>query len=483
MGPGKLFSLFPDGENADSVRRVLVRGIFWRILVIEGILMVWSLLYSFITGQHDSWNALFWYAVRILILISIIVGFVLVTFRGFLTRKVILPLEAIVEANRRIQEGGASARDVVLPEGTPKEIREISSTRKHMLEEIFRVSEERLRLVNFIRETFGRYLSKKVVDEILESPEGRKIGGRRQQVTILMSDLRGFTGLSDTRDPEEMVRLLNRYLGRMSEIILEYDGMIDEFIGDAILTVFGIPERRNDDALRAVACGISMQNAMEDLDKNIVGEEYPPLEMGIGINTGPVIVGNIGSEMRLKYGIVGAAVNTAARIESNTIGGQVLIGESTYQALKDRVTIEASHTVMMKGLRRPLVYFSVTEIGPPYNLKLNPQADEKEGVTMSLPFILCPVDGKRVLDEKIQGETLKVGESFMVAEIAKAVDALTDVKLKFDFCQEAHCFGDIYAKVMEIEKNGEKHVVRLRITAIQPSDKVLLKRWMKEGSP
>jgi len=483
MDSGSRFSLFSREEGADSVRRVLVRGIFWRILVIEGILLVWSLAYSFVTGQHDSWNALLWYAVRILILIGIIVAFVVVTFRSFLTQKIIRPLEAIVEANRRIQEGDPSAKAVRLPEGTPREIQDISSTRAHMLEEIFKVSEERLRLVNFIRETFGRYLSQKVVDAILESPEGRKIGGRRQQVTILMSDLRGFAGLSETRDPEGMVQLLNRYFGKMSEVILEHDGMIDEFIGDSILAIFGIPESRPDDALRAVACAIAMQNALNLLNAQIVQEGYPPLEMGVGINTGSVIVGNIGSERRMKYGIVGAAVNVAARIESHTTGGQVLIGESTYREVRNRICAEEAQTVMMKGFRKPLVYFPVSSVGEPFQVKLKTQKIDREGVEIALPFSLYPMDGKRILDDPIQGETRIIGENSLTVEVPTDLDVMSNVRLKFDFCMEAHCFEDVYAKVIQVQRDSQKARFELRITAMAPSDRALLTQWIREGSP
>ena len=209
-----------------------------------------------------------------------------------------------------------------LPADAPEEIRQIAESRKQMLDTIFNVSEERLRLMNFIKDTFGRYLSQKVVEEILTSPEGRQIGGQQKTVTILMSDLRGFTYMSENNDPEKIVTLLNRYLKCMSEVIVAYGGTIDEFIGDAILAIFGVPEAHDDDPERAVACGIAMQNALNELNADIAKEGYPPLEMGIGINTGQVVVGNIGSEVRMKYGIVGSAVNVAARIESNTTGGE-----------------------------------------------------------------------------------------------------------------------------------------------------------------
>ena len=119
-----------------------------------------------------------------------------------------------------------------------------------------------------------------------------------------------------------MVQILNRYLEAMTQVIEQYDGVIDEFIGDAILTVFGIPEEKADDPARAVACALAMQQTLAILNEELVADDLPPLEMGIGINTGPVVVGNLGSEARTKYGIVGAVVNVASRIESNTIGGQ-----------------------------------------------------------------------------------------------------------------------------------------------------------------
>ncbi|MCP4603200.1 MAG: adenylate/guanylate cyclase domain-containing protein, partial [Proteobacteria bacterium] len=355
-------------------------------------------------------------------------------------------------SNRILQDYDPEAKEIPLSDEAPREIKEIVSSRARMLETIFKISEERLRLVNFVRDAFGRYLSKKVVDEILESPDGQKIGGRRETVTILMSDLRGFTSLSETRDPEEMVLLLNRYLERMSKVILGYDGMIDEFIGDAILAVFGVPEKRNDDPFRAVACALAMQNSLWDLNEELVKEGYPSLEMGIGINTGSVIVGNIGSEMRMKYGIMGAAVNAAARIESNTIGGQVLIGEETCELVKALATVESPQTAMMKGLRKPLVSFPVTAIGPPYDIQLIGRTDSEDGIEIELPFHCWMVEKKKIASESMWGETTMLQENFIRASIDPPLEPLADIKLIFDFCTDAHCFDDIYAKVISVDR-------------------------------
>ena len=469
------------GKNRTNVKKILFQGVFWRILAIEAILLIWSLVYRELT-ESPGIEEQFWYAMYIILLIGIIILFMMVTLRSFFTKKIISPLESIVSANRGLAEHNPSAGEVHLSKDAPQEIKEIVSSRTKMLNTILTVSEERLRLVNFIRETFGRYLSKKVVDEILELPEGRKIGGRKKTVTILMSDLRGFMSISETRDPEELVRLLNRYLERMSKVILDHDGMIDEFIGDAILVVFGVPESRDDDALRAVACGLSMQNALIDLNKEIALEGYPPLEMGIGINTGTVIVGNIGSEARLKYGIVGAAVNTAARIESNTVGGQVLIGESTYRLVDEFLTTEPPQTVMMKGMKRPLVNYPVTAIGPPYDIELHFRDDNQNGIQLSLPFHCWKVEDKKIDGESCVGETIMLNENVIVASIKPPLEPLTDIKLRFDFCMEAHCFEDIYGKILPPTEQDDKSRSRLRITSIKPVDRDILKKWMEEAT-
>jgi len=468
-------------NEKNSVREIVLMGVFWRILIIEGILLIGTLIYAALTEDKGSIE-LFWYAIRILSLVAIIVLFMMITLKSFLEKRIISPLETIAVANKRFKNDDSSARKVSLPKDVPKEIKGIVSSRTKMLDTILKISEERLHLVKFIRETFGRYLSKKVVDEILESPNGQEIGGQRKTATIMMSDLRGFTSLSETRDPEDMVRLLNRYLERMSKVIMKYDGMIDEFIGDAILTVFGVPEEHDDDPLRAVACALTMQNELMELNNELMHEGYPALEMGIGINTGSVIVGNIGSEIRMKYGIVGTTVNIASRIESNTIGGQVLIGEDTYHLVKEWVTSAPTLAVMMKGLKKPLVIYPVTAIGPPYDVKLGFQAAGKNGIEISLPFHCWKVEDKKIASESMSGETITLNDNEITALTETHLEPLSDIKLIFDFCKDAHCFDDIYAKILSSKKQKDNFINLLRITSINQKDRDILKKWISEIS-
>ncbi|HSO18354.1 MAG TPA: adenylate/guanylate cyclase domain-containing protein, partial [Desulfosarcina sp.] len=289
---------------------------------------------------------------------------------------------------------------------------------------------------------------------------------------------RGFSDLSDARDPEEMVRILNSYLEAMTQVIDRYAGVIDDFIGDAILTVFGIPEEKNDDPARAVACALAMQQSLADLNRELVDDGLPPLEMGIGINTGPVVVGNLGSETRTKYGIVGAVVNIASRIESNTVGGQVLVGEATYERIGSLVTAQPPLTVMMKGMKRPLVCYAVTAIGPPYDVRFDLQPHDPL-VEIRLPFQLWRLEDNKVASGPITGETRQLNATTMVVQAPEALAPLTNVKLLFTFCQDAHCFSDVYAKVVNVEKDGHNPAYRLHVTYMDQQDKDQLDRWIK----
>ena len=301
-------------------------------------------------------------------------------------------------------------------------------------------------------------------------------------MTVLMSDLRGFTDLSDSRDPEAMVGILNRYLEAMTRVIERFDGVIDEFIGDAILTVFGVPEKKPDDPARAVACALAMQNSLAELNRAMVRDGLPPLEMGIGINTGPVVVGNLGSEARTKYGIVGAVVNIASRIESNTIGGQVLVGEATFDQVADMVSADPPMTVMMKGLKKPLVCYPVTAIGPPFDVAFD-SARQTRAVEMRIPCVLWRLDDKRVSSDTIAGETRLVGPSTLSVRLPVRLAPLTNVKLLFTVCRETHCFSDIYAKVSNVDESQEDPLHQLDITYVDQVDKLVLSRWINVSSP
>jgi class 3 adenylate cyclase len=231
----------------------------------------------------------------------------------------------------------------------------IERKRWHDREQLFRQQLERNE--RFIRATFGRYLSDDIVTDILERPEGLELGGDQREVTIMMSDIRGFTTLSEQHPARRVVAMLNRYLGAMTDIILEYGGTIDEFLGDAILAVFGAPRRHDDDADRAARCALAMQQAMEAINRANAEEDLPTLAMGIALNTGTVIAGNIGSERRSKYGFVGHAMNVTSRIEDVTGRGEILLAESTRAALRRTYDFGAAREINARGIDERLTVY------------------------------------------------------------------------------------------------------------------------------
>lgn len=231
--------------------------------------------------------------------------------------------------------------------------------RKKWLDTEEKVRRQLERNEKFIRATFGRYVSDEIVNSLLEEPEGLKLGGDLREVTILMSDVREFSTICETLEPESVMRMLNNYLGTMTDIIIQYQGTIDEFIGDAILAIFGAPVRRDDDADRAVQCALDMQKAMIDINRSNRKAGLPEISMGIGVNTGPVIAGNIGSEKRSKYGVVGHHVNLTARIEAETAGGEILISNSTLEKLHEPVELGRREQALVKGISEPVTMHQV----------------------------------------------------------------------------------------------------------------------------
>jgi class 3 adenylate cyclase len=233
----------------------------------------------------------------------------------------------------------------------------IERKRWHDREQQYRQQLERNE--KFIRATFGRYLSDEIVTDILERPEGLELGGDLREVTILMSDIRGFTTLSERLAPAQVVTMLNRYLGAMTDIIMAHQGTIDEFIGDAILAVFGAPKRGDDDADRALNCALAMQAAMSGINALNEAEGLPVVKTGIALNTGDVIAGNIGSERRSKYGFVGHPMNVTSRIEDLTAGGEILISDSTLRSLQGKFQVGDSQEVKVKGIDELIVVHQI----------------------------------------------------------------------------------------------------------------------------
>jgi adenylate cyclase len=204
------------------------------------------------------------------------------------------------------------------------------------------------------RQALERFLSSNIVEKILANPDEIHLGGENQTVTILFSDIRGFTRMSENMEPHAVVELLNEYFSEMTDLIFESGGTLDKYLGDGIMAVYGAPIPKPDDALRATKTAIEMQRALADLNRDWESRGQQALRMGVGVNTGPVTAGNIGSAKRMDYTVIGDAVNLASRLCSNAAGGQILVSESTFLQLGGTIPAQKLDPIRVKGKETPV---------------------------------------------------------------------------------------------------------------------------------
>jgi sigma-B regulation protein RsbU (phosphoserine phosphatase) len=327
---------------------------------------------------------------------------------------------------------------------------------------------EGLKERDFIRDTFGRYLTKEVVNRLLESSDGLRLGGEKREISMIMSDLRGFTALTATMHPEQVIAFLNRYLGRMVDVLVDYRGIIDEIIGDGILAFFGAPETLEDHPARAVACALKMQIEMDEINALNEQDGLPRLEMGVAVNTGAVVVGNIGSEKRTKYGAVGSEVNMTGRIQSFTVGGQVLISESTYNKLADILDIGDVLQVQMKGVPGAVKLYDVAGIRGQYDVHLKRQEEKRILLSQKINVAVQRVDEKTVALTEASAWIEEISASSAQVVLAYEINQWQDVKLLLLDDESRPSAGEIYGKVVSVTQVGSHYVANVRFTSVSP---------------
>lgn len=214
-----------------------------------------------------------------------------------------------------------------------------------------------------IKKIFKSYVSRQVADEILRDPSRLSLGGERKNLTVLFSDIRGFTSISETTEPEEIVEMLNEYFNVMVEAVFMWEGTIDKFIGDAIMVIFGAPVYYSDHARRAVYAALEMRKELRKLQEKWKREGRRIIDIGIGINTGEMIVGNLGSSQIMNYTVIGDNVNLASRLEGLTrrFDVPIIISQSTYERVKEIFEIKPLGKAQIRGKREEVMVYQVIE--------------------------------------------------------------------------------------------------------------------------
>ena len=319
---------------------------------------------------------------------------------------------------------------------------------------------------------------------VIEDSVGFQLGGQNKEVTILMADLRGFSVLTEGYSAREVVEMLNRYFSHMCEIIYRHGGTVDKFIGDSVMALFGAPVSRPNDVERAICCAAEMQIKMDDYNRENKDLGLPKLYMGIGLNTGEVAAGKIGSVLHSEYTVIGDEVNLSSRIEAYTLRGQILISEKTYAEVKDLVTVGDPIFVPFKGRREPVALYELLAIGEPYNLKV-PEREARRSlrVKTEIPFKFQLIEGKATLPTLYDGRIMNISSDGMFVRTPTQVRPFFNMIFRIDAELLDLETEEIYGKVIKSKKKEDCCEMHIEFTTIKPHDKAAIKALVAKTHP
>jgi class 3 adenylate cyclase/PAS domain-containing protein len=274
----------------------------------------------------------------------------------------ILGLEGIYRSGEKELDYSLNVTPLKTPRGKKEGLTLLftNQTREKELKQTVQVVSEERRV---IKDMFARYMSQEVMASLMESPDNVKLGGDKRDATVFFADIRGYTSFSEKQDPANIVDILNEYFTEAVEHVLQYKGYIDKYIGDCIMAVWGVPMMHGkEDAINAVSCAIAIQELIRSTKRKIFRREAKNLRVGIGINTGPLVAGNLGSIQRMDYSVIGDTVNLAARLEGAAGPDEIIISQSTRDQLGEGFQLEKRDSIQVKGKIKPIQIYNVLGI-------------------------------------------------------------------------------------------------------------------------
>ena len=320
------------------------------------------------------------------------------------------------------------------------------------------------------------------LSNLLKEDEYSDIGVLTKNTTILLSDIRGFSSIAESYPATDVVKMLNYYFDCMGGIITYYGGHIDKLMGDSIMVVFGIPEEKPTDVENAIACAVEMQMAMSDINVSNLSLYLPELYMGIGINTGSVLAGELGSKYYHEHTIIGDEVNLTSRIEAQCLRGQILISENTYKHCKDFVEVGPPNKVQVKGANMAVDLYELFSTSRPSLMEV-PRREERKSprVKVNMPIIFQSLAGKIVLDEKFEGEAIDLSYRGLLIKSSVKLSVSSEIKmeLSFDFFSERTT--DVYARVINTKPEGDGYLSSIEFTTIDRQGLEAIKQYVDEA--
>lgn len=319
------------------------------------------------------------------------------------------------------------------------------------------------------------------IREIVD-PSPLKLTPELKIATVLIADIRGFTQLTASNRPTQIVALLNFFFTRMVELIYKYDGFVDKFMGDSVMAVFGLKNKRKPrrSSLDAVRCAAEMQHAMEEVNLFAARLGLDAVYIGVGLNCGEVVATTLGCESHGEYTVIGETVNVAARVEAHSLRGQVLLTAPLYSLVSRYVAVGEPADVFVKGQPRPLRIFELTSVelaadpdsvveepGTSRTLHI-PRCDDRKSprVPVHLPMQYWRIEGTTIAAQVGEGEILDLGYYGMRARTSEFLEPFSNIKFPFSLAMASPTDHDIYAKVLRTSKDRNDYISSLEFTAI-----------------
>lgn len=300
-----------------------------------------------------------------------------------------------------------------------------------------------------------------------------------RRVTILLSDIRGFTALAETFSAMTVMELLNRYFSRMTEVIVRHGGTIDKLMGDSIMVLFGAPHSEVDDVQRAIACAVEMQRAMSDFNEQNSVLGLPEMFMGIGINTGEVVAGSVGSDHHREYTVIGDEVNLTSRIEAQSLRGQILISENTYKLAKSFVLVGEPNRVQVKGKREPVCLYDLMGTTRPRAMTVPRREIRKSPrISVNMPCYFRRLNGKLVETEQFLGEVVDLSYNGLLMRSPVVLESFSEVKIQASLQLLGAETTDIFARVIKVEPMGDGVLCSLEFTSMDMAGQQTIKQFV-----
>ena len=314
------------------------------------------------------------------------------------------------------------------------------------------------------------------IAQVVKSYHEERRPSQSRKVTILLSDIIGFSALSEELTAPQVVTMLNRYFTKMDEIIVKYDGIIDKYMGDTIMTYFSSPEHSNDHAHRAINCAVEMQNAMDTVNDENGVDGLPELHMGIGINTGIVTTGQMGSKLHNEYTLIGDGVNLATSVGSHSLRGQVLISDYTYQQVKDVVDIGDIDEARIKGKNEMVKLYEIT--ASHWQEKMTVPLREirhsvRVNIDMEFPFQV--IENFEVQPGIFFGQAKDISYKGIYAIIKQPLEVLTEIKLSLSLSLLGNETREIYGKIKSIKETDEGYGCGIEFSSLDDDSQETIK--------